>query len=255
MGLSTYRQARQSHNLRVTRGADCFHIDGRTSAAVDHQHDVALQSSRCEGITANILRLLPTMMMVDPDSRPQAWMLSEVFSQLLLMPESESTDTAQGTRILGELMSSKRPRAPRDASSRPDRHISSDTSAPTKTVRGIWVSLPERSYGPDEVAVALKSAVAQNKAVDIISMSFGFDLPDAALPLQHEDEPSNLSPTTAAALQRSSGSSSRGTDPRTSRTMISDSMASYRLTEKIIQEQLSQMFPEIPVAEFEIRVG
>ena len=225
--------------------------------------------------TGAILRLLPTIMMAEPTSRPHAWMLSEYFSQLLLMSESESIDEAQSTRILGELMSSKRPRAPTDTSSRIATRISGDAPAPMKTVRGTWVLLSDGSRAPDEITVAIESVVAQNKPADIVSMPIGHVVPDVSPPSQSEEESSNLRIATAAELRHPVGSFSRGinsrrpraelrypvgsvsrgTISRRPRIMIEDRVASYRLTKKIIQEQLSRMFPEIPVAEFEIKVG
>lgn len=211
-----------------------------------------LQSPRCEGITTNILRLLPTMMSTDPTSRPHAWMLSEYFSQILLMSESERTDTAQGTRILGELMSSKRPHARRDVSSRIATRIAGDASAPPKTVRGTWVSLSERSHGPDEITTAIKSAV---KPADIASMPIGHDVSDASTPSHPKDKSSNLGSRTATALRHLVSSSSRGTSSRRPKHLVEDQVASFRLNNEIVQEQLLRMFPEIPVAEFKIRVG
>lgn len=234
----------------MSRGADCFHVNGQTSAAVEQQHDMALRTSEYEGTTANILRLLPSIIMADPTFRSHAWMLSEVFSWVLQVPESASTYGTRGVQILHDLS-----RATKDASLRIDRRINGDTSAPTEIVRGIWVSLSDRSYGPGEMTVATEAAISRDKAADTVSMPFGRDLPKTSPPSQHEEEPSDLPITTAGAPQRPVGSSSRGIILRTLRTMIMDSVANYRLTSKIIRQQLSYMFPEIPVTEIAIRVG
>jgi len=82
-GLSSYRQRRQTHNSAVERGTNAFHLDGDESQAVLDEHAKAAAQSRCDPITAAILRLMPKMLHIDPKHRPSAQQLRKLFDEII----------------------------------------------------------------------------------------------------------------------------------------------------------------------------
>lgn len=137
-GLNKYRHLRRSHNSAVPRGADCFHINGQTSAAVHHQHDLALGSVRCDRTTAHILMLLPDLMRTDPACRPRAWMLSSVFNEFLLSDDARRSD--RSAAMLHQLMSSEQISTKFEQQVR----IFYKPPAPAEAFRGIRIQFSEQ---------------------------------------------------------------------------------------------------------------
>lgn len=83
LGLSSYRQRRQKHSSELVRGGNAFHLAGDESQAVLDEHAKAAAQSRCDRITAAILRLMPKMLHLDPEHRPSAQQLRKLFDVII----------------------------------------------------------------------------------------------------------------------------------------------------------------------------
>lgn len=108
-GLNSYRQRRQKHNSAVQRGTNAFHLDGDESQAVLDEHAKAAAQSRCDPITAAILRLMPKMLHLNPEHRPSAQQLRKLFDEII--SDARVRVSQGGLSSVDEIETSRKPRS------------------------------------------------------------------------------------------------------------------------------------------------
>jgi hypothetical protein len=255
--LEEYRQSRRSHNAHIARGADYFHVGGLKSAAVERQHDKALRSPRCDPITANILMLLPDIMMADPARRPHAWMLRVVFSELMPMSGS-SRPSNWATETLHKLMSSEQTSlSHQDGRLNLQDSKSEDTTAPAKVVRGVRIQFSDQgdTLAADSVTLDRTQAPHPN------AQAGASHAPDTVSLDHHQREMTPISVDTPTAVRRRKGPSTQDTAPSSSASLATSiyrpfrqAIPHYRLTPAIIGRELQKIFPDYDIVAFKIRV-
>ena len=252
-GLEEYRRLRRSQNLGVARGADCFHIDGRTSQAVHRQHYLALGSVRCDRTTANILRLLPDLMGTDPACRPRAWMLSSVFNEFLSSDDARWSD--RGAAMLHQLMSSEQISTTFEQQ---DRRFD-DIAAPAEVVRGIRVRFSEQH----DAMAARPAATDLEQASYPISIQTGTSDASKSVSSDHrqqETSPSSADTSTASRKRKgpSLGDPTSGSSSSMATSIdkpVRQRIPHYRLTREIIGSELQKIFPDYDLRAFNIQVN